>query len=258
MKVIDLNCDMGEGFGAYTLGADAAIIPSISSANIACGFHAGDPLIMATMVRLAAQHGVAVGAHPGFPDLVGFGRRNMVLSPAEAKAAMIYQVGALLGFCRAAGVPLEHVKPHGALYNMAAKDRVLADALTAGVQAVDPGLILVGLAGSELVQAGRDCGLRVAREVFADRNYRPDGSLVPRQDPQAVVHDPSQVTARVVRMVRDGQVTAVDGTVLDLAFDTICLHGDTPGAVSLAQAIRAELEQAGIRPAPLSIVVAGA
>jgi 5-oxoprolinase (ATP-hydrolysing) subunit A len=244
---VDLNCDMGESFGVYRLGRDGEIIRFISSANIACGFHAGDPLVMQQTVDLARQHGVAVGAHPGFPDLVGFGRRNLDMTAPEAKACLIYQIGALEGFCRGAGVTLNHVKPHGALYNLAARDPVLATAVAAGVRAVNPDLILVGLAGSELVRAGVAGGLRVAREVFADRNYAPDGSLISRQSPQAIICDPRLVAERVVMMVQEGRVTALDGTELPLEFDTICLHGDTAGAVELAAAIAGRLRQAGIR-----------
>ena len=189
MRHVDLNCDLGESFGAYTLGMDAAVIPHISSANVACGFHASDPVVMAKTVAMAREYGVAVGAHPGYPDLVGFGRRNLNVTPAEAKAMVQYQIGALQAFCTANGVRMQHVKPHGAMYNMAAKDRRLADAICQGIREVDPQLILLGLSGSCLLEAGQEAGLRCASEVFADRAYEDDGSLTPRGQEGAVITD---------------------------------------------------------------------
>ncbi|MGI5839609.1 MAG: LamB/YcsF family protein [bacterium] len=246
MLTVDLNCDMGESFGTYQIGSDAKIVGYISSVNIACGFHAGDPAVLRKTVLLAREHGKTIGAHPGYPDLPGFGRRNMELSEQEVEVIMLYQIGALNAFCRAAGVPLRHVKPHGALYNQAAKDKKLAGAVARSVKAFDPGLILVGLAGSEMITAGLAAGLAVAGEAFADRNYHADGSLVSRRDPRGIINDPNRVAERVVRMVREGLVETVEGTDLPLHFNTICLHGDTPGAVILAAAVSERLRAAGI------------
>lgn len=248
---IDLNCDMGESFGAYTIGRDAEVMPSITSANVACGFHAGDPTVMRETVCLAKAHGVAVGAHPGLPDLVGFGRREMAIGARELENAVAYQVGALAGLAAAEGVRLQHVKAHGALYNMAAKDRALAEAIARGVAAVDPSLVLLGLPGSDLLRAGEGCGLTVAAEGFADRAYEPDGSLVSRRKPGAVIHDAEAVVARVLRMARERVVAAVDGTEVALPVSTICTHGDTPGAEVLVRRIRAALEREGVRVRPL-------
>jgi len=248
---IDLNSDLGESFGPWPMGQDAALMDSITSANVACGFHAGDPTTMRHTVALAKVKGVAVGAHPGFPDLVGFGRREMKASPAEVEDLVLYQVSALAGVARAAGVTLQHVKAHGALYNMACRDRALADAIARAVAAFDPALILFGLPNSELLRAGAAAGLRVAAEVFADRAYDPDGSLTSRAKPGSVIHDPAAVVARAVRMVTRREVVAVDGSVIALQADTICLHGDTPGAAALARAVRAGLASAGITIANL-------
>jgi UPF0271 protein len=247
MMRIDINSDVGESFGAYSLGADTELMKSITSANIACGFHAGDPSVMRTTVRLAREAGVAIGVHPGFPDLVGFGRRELNATPSEVEDLVVYQIGALTAAADADGVRVQHVKPHGALFNMAVRDRALADAIARAVVAVNPSLILFGLPGSEILHAGRAAGLRVAAEVFADRAYEPDGTLTSRRKPGAVLHDPSTVVARAVRMVREGRVTAVDGSTLRLEADTICVHGDTPGAGVLAAALRSGLEAAGIR-----------
>lgn len=243
---IDLNCDMGEGFGAWDPAADEQLMPLVSSANVACGFHASDPRIMRRTVRLARQHGVAVGAHPGFRDLVGFGRRTISASPEEIRDDVVYQVGALLAFCRAEGVPLTHVKPHGALYNAAAKDPALSRAIAEAVRSVDPGLWLMGLAGSALPAAGRAAGLRTVEEAFADRGYAPDGSLLPRDRPGALVTDPAAVAERVARLAREGVIAAADGTDLRIAAGTVCVHGDTPGAAALAAAVRARLAREGI------------
>jgi UPF0271 protein len=249
---IDLNCDMGESFGRYTLGDDAAMLDVVTSANIACGLHAGDPLVMQTTVALAAWKGVAVGAHPGYPDLQGFGRRAMALPPAELGATVLYQIGALAGFARAAGAPLIHVKPHGALYNVAARDQAVAEAIVRAVTAFDSTLIVVTLPNSALLYAARVAGLCVAREGFADRAYREDGSLVPRSEPGAVIHDPAQATARAIRMVTRGEVEAITGKVIPLHIDTLCIHGDTPGAVGIAATLRTALEAEGAVVAPLN------
>lgn len=249
---IDLNSDLGESFGPWKMGDDGALMLSVSSANIACGFHAGDPGTMRATVALAQAHGVAIGAHPGFPDLVGFGRREIAATPQEVHDLVLYQVSALAGIAGAVGVRLQHVKAHGALYNMACRDRALADAIAQSVAAFDNRLILFGLPGSELVKAGARAGLRVAAEVFADRAYEPDGSLASRQKAGSVIHDAASVVERAVRMVRDRQVVATDGSVIPLDADTICLHGDTPGAAALARSVRQGLEAAGITVASLA------
>jgi UPF0271 protein len=243
---LDLNCDMGESFGNYRYGADEDVVRHITSANIACGFHAGDPLVMDRTVALAKRHGVAVGAHPAYPDLLGFGRRDLGATPDEVRNYVIYQVGALRAFALAHGVPLRHVKGHGSIYNMAARDETLARAMAEAVAAVDPGLYFVGLAGSELLRAGEAVGLPTASEVFADRAYNPDGTLVSRRRPGAVIHDPEAVAARVVRMALEGRVTAADGRDIRVRADTVCLHGDTPGAAELAARIRQALAEAGV------------
>jgi 5-oxoprolinase (ATP-hydrolysing) subunit A len=243
---VDLNADLGESFGAWPKGHDAALMPSLSSANVACGFHAGDPGTMRETVALARAHGVAVGAHPGFPDLVGFGRREMQASPREIEDFVLYQVAALAGVAAAQGVGLQHVKAHGALYIMACRHRAMADAIARAVAALDRSLILFGLPHSALLEAGRAAGLRVAAEVFADRAYEADGSLASRAKPGSVIHDPAAVVARAVRMVRDREVVALDGSVVRLEADTLCLHGDTPDAAELARAVRAGLEAAGV------------
>lgn len=248
---IDLNCDMGESFGRYRIGADEVLMRFITSANIACGYHAGDPLVMDRTVRLAVKHGVGVGAHPGFPDLMGFGRRQMQLGPEEIENYVLYQVGALAAFARSAGEELAHVKPHGALYNMAAKDMELARAIVRGVECFSKGLVVVCLAGSAMVEAAEEAGLRVAREAFADRGYNPDGTLRSRRLPDAVIEDPQAAAERAVRMVRDGVVIAHTGEEIPLCVDTICVHSDTPTAVEIAKTIRKELEAAGIEVLPM-------
>ena len=252
MKRVDLNCDLGESFGAYTLGMDAAVIPHISSANVACGFHASDPLVMAKTVALAKEYGVAVGAHPGYPDLVGFGRRNLNVTPAEAKAMVQYQIGALQAFCTEHGVRLQHVKPHGAMYNMAAKDRKLADAICEAIGEVDSSLILLGLSGSQMLEAAKETGLPWASEVFADRAYEEDGSLTPRALPGAVITDEEEAIARVLQMVQNGTVTSRSGKTIPIQADSICLHGDGVKAVEFAKRIRAELTAAGVEIVPLT------
>jgi UPF0271 protein len=243
---IDINSDMGESFGAYTLGNDAGLMASITSANVAAGFHAGDPSVLRGTIRLARAHGVAIGAHPGFPDLVGFGRRDLNVTPQEAEDMVLYQLAAVAGVAAAEGVKIQHVKPHGALFNMAVRNAGLAAAIANAVAAFDKALILFGLPGSEILNAGRAAGLRVAAEVFADRAYEPDGSLASRRKPGSVIHDPAAVVARAVRMVKERSVVAIDGAVVALEAETICVHGDTPGSDNLAAKIRAGLESAGI------------
>jgi len=252
MKRVDLNCDLGESFGNYTCGLDAEVIPHISSANVACGFHASDPLVMMKTVALAKQHGVSVGAHPGYPDLVGFGRRNMTVSPAELKAMVQYQIGALQAFCKAQGVVLQHVKPHGAMYNMAAKERKLADAICEAIGEVDSSLILLGLSGSRMLEAAKETGLPWASEVFADRAYEEDGSLTPRALPGSVITDEEEAIARVLQMVQNGTVTSRSGKTIPIQADSICLHGDGVKAVEFAKRIRAELTAAGVEIVPLT------
>jgi len=243
---IDLNSDLGESFGPWPMGQDSGLMDSISSANVACGFHAGDPGTMRATIVLARSKGVAIGAHPGFPDLVGFGRREMKATPGEVEDFVLYQVSALAGMAAAQGMRLQHVKAHGALYNMACRDRALADAIARAVAALDRSLILFGLPASELLRAGDAAGLQTAAEVFADRAYDPDGSLTARSKPGSVIHDTARVVERAIRMVRDQEVVAVDGSLIKLQADTICLHGDTPGAVDHARAVRKGLEGAGV------------
>jgi UPF0271 protein len=243
---VDINCDMGESFGAYEIGDDDAVLPYVTSANIACGFHGGDPSVMRKTVEEAKRHGVAVGAHPSLPDLVGFGRRVMQVTPQEVYDLMVYQIGALLGFARAAGMELAHVKPHGALYNMAAGQSALADAIARAVHDVDSRLVLFGLARSHLLKAAERVGVTAASEVFADRNYLKDGALVPRSRPDAMVEDPDEAVRRAVRMVREGLVADVDGDDIPLRADTICIHGDGPNAPEIARRLRDGLEGAGV------------
>src|SRR5437660_1495837 len=243
---IDINSDMGESFGASTIGREPGLMKSITSANVAAGFHAGDPTVLRDTMRLAKAHGVAVGAHHGFPDLVGFGRRELNVTPGEAEDFVLYQIAAVAGVAAAEGVPIKHVKPHGALFNMAVRSRELSAAIARAVAAFDKTLILFGLPGSEILDAGRAAGLRVAAEVFADRAYEPDASLASRRKPGSVIHDPDAVVARAVRMVKDRTVVATDGSIVRLEADTICVHGDTPGSDDLAAKIRAGLEAAGI------------
>jgi 5-oxoprolinase (ATP-hydrolysing) subunit A len=234
---VDLNCDLGESFGAFTKGNDTGLMPFITSANIACGFHAGDPSSMRRTVRLCMENNVSIGAHPGLPDLQGFGRRVMEISPQEVYELVLYQIGALEAFVRAEGSILKHVKPHGALYNMAAVDRSLADAIAEAVYRFDPKLILYGLAGSQLIQAGEAKGLKTANEVFADRSYQADGTLTPRSHPQAVISDPDMAAARVALMIKYGIVKALDGTDISIRAETVCVHGDGSNAITLAKAL---------------------
>ena len=242
---IDLNADVGEG-RTGTVGQDPALMEFITSANVACGFHAGDPAVMRATVKLARDHGVAVGAHPGFPDAEGFGRRELQFSPRDVEDFVAYQVGALAAIAAAEGIRLQHVKPHGALFNMAARDAALADAIARATAVIDRGLILFGLPGSELAAAASRIGLRPAAEGFADRSYQADGRLVPRDQPGAVIHDPETVVRRAVRMICERTVDAIDGTAVPFTIDTMCVHGDTPGAADLAARIRLALTEAGV------------
>jgi UPF0271 protein len=253
MKTMDLNCDMGESFGAYTIGMDAAVMHHITSANIACGFHAGDPMVMDRTVRMAVENGVGVGAHPGYPDLLGFGRRSMALSPDEIRNYLICQVGALMAFCRVHGTRLTYVKPHGALYLDAVENETVARAVAEAILSLDPDLRFVALAGKKgetMRRVGEEIGLRVVYEAFPDRAYTPEGTLVSRKTPGAVISDPHQVAARALEMAR-GTVVAVDGTPLRLEVQTLCVHGDNPAAVELVKRIRTTLEADGITLKPM-------
>ncbi|TAM89242.1 MAG: LamB/YcsF family protein [Candidimonas sp.] len=243
---IDLNCDMGESYGVWKLGHDEAVLPFVTSANIACGFHAGDPATMRKTIHAAIEHQVALGAHPGLPDLVGFGRRDMNITPQNAYDIAVVQVGALAGVAASQGARLNHVKAHGSLYNMAARDKELAHALAQAVHDVDRDLIFYGLASSVLVRAAEEVGLRVAQEVFADRTYQSDGSLTPRSRPEAMIVDSQVSIDQVLRMVCEGKVRSVQGSDVSVRADTLCIHGDQPGAVLFAKAIRAALQVEGI------------
>jgi len=245
-KIIDLNSDVGESFGAYTIGLDKEVLKYVSSANIACGWHAGDPMVMRDTVREAYKSNVGIGAHPGFFDIMGFGRRNITVSPGEMKQYTIYQLGALYGFVKAAGAKMQHVKPHGAMYNMAAKDGKLARAIIDGIWEVDRDLIVLGLSGSELINAAKEKGLKAANEVFADRAYNSDGTLVARSLPGSMILDTNIAISRVVRMVKEGKVTAINGEDIDIKVDSICVHGDNPEAVDFARLIKEELSRSGV------------
>ncbi len=243
---IDINCDMGESFGAYKIGEDEKIIDYITSANIACGLHAGDPAVMARTVELAVRHGVAVGAHPGYPDLQGYGRRHIETFPGEIKNCVLYQIGALSAFTSAADVMLRHVKPHGALYNDAAGNERAASEIIEAVKAFDPDLVLFALSGSLLSEMAAAAGLRVAQEAFPDRAYTRDGRLVSRKTEGAVIHDLHEVRERVLKLARTGRLTSIEGDEITLRADTLCVHGDTPGAWEIAREIRRSLEKDGI------------
>lgn len=255
MYKVDLNCDLGESFGHYKLGLDNEVIKYISSANVACGFHASDPVNMEKTVALAKENNVAIGAHPGFPDLLGFGRRNMNILPSEAKAYIKYQIGALYSFCKSENVPLTHVKPHGALYNMAAKDYELARAICEGIYEFDSNLILMGLAGSKMIEAAKDVGLKVAQEVFADRAYEEDGTLVARTKDGAMITDDELAIKRVVRMIKEGKVEAITGKDIDIKVDSICVHGDGEKALEFVRLIRKTLEKENIEITKLEYVI---
>ena len=242
---IDFNSDVGESFGSYKMGLDEEVIRCVTSANIACGFHAGDPGWMRRTVELAEARSVGIGAHPAFPDLRGFGRRNMSVDPGEARDDVVYQIGALTAFTKEKR--LQHVKPHGAMYNMAVRDETLARAICEAILEVDSSLILLALSGSRWVEIAEEMGLRVGREVFADRALMPDGTLAPRSQPGAILHDPEVIAERSLRMVTDGVIEAVDGSQVEVRADSICLHGDTPGAVEMARAVRTGFEAAGVR-----------
>jgi UPF0271 protein len=251
MIAMDLNADLGESFGAWTLGDDARLVEHLTSANLACGFHAGDFRVMEATVALCRDAGVAVGAQPGYPDLLGFGRRPLAFEPDEIESLVRYQIGALEAFCRAAGVDMQHVKPHGALYNQAAADPMLAGAIARAVARFSRELALFGLASSEpMAAAAADAGLRFVPEAFADRRYLPDGSLQPRAQAGAVIEDAADAAAQALMIATEGGVIAVDGSRVALRAESICCHGDTPGAVGIAAAARAALEAGGVRVEP--------
>ncbi|WP_086427639.1 5-oxoprolinase subunit PxpA [Staphylococcus cornubiensis] len=243
---IDLNCDLGESFGNYQIGNDREVLPLITSANVACGFHAGDENVMAQTVKWAKESGVSVGAHPGFPDLQGFGRRNMYMSLTEIYNMVVYQVGALKMFCDLHGVKLNHVKPHGALYQMAVRDEAIAKAVASAVYDIDPQLYLVGLSNSILVDVGKAQGLKVASEVFADRRYERDGQLVSRKKEGATIEDTEEAIAQVIQMVKEGTVKSISGEVIDIQADTICVHGDGAHALEFVKEIRSRLSEVNV------------
>lgn len=247
MFTIDMNCDLGESFGAYTIGSDQEILPFITSANLACGFHASDPLIMARTVAECKKNNVAIGAHPGYPDLQGFGRRNMVIPANEVKAMVMYQIGALNAFVKANGLTMQHVKPHGALYNMAAKDYALARAVCEAIAEIDPSLILMAQAGSQMQKAAEETGLQMAREIFADRAYEEDGSLVARSKPGAMITDEDEAIRRVISMVTEGKVTAITGKEIPIQADSVCVHGDGAKALLFVNRLRAAFAEQGIQ-----------
>ncbi len=243
---VDLNSDIGEGFGSYKLGLDEDILKHVTSANVACGWHAGDPLIMDRITRVAKDEGVRVGAHPGYPDLMGFGRRKMAISADEARNYMLYQLGALYAFAKAHGTKLQHMKLHGAFYNTASNDQVLANAVLDGIQAFDPDIFVMVLSGSYIAREAKKRGMKVAQEVFADRGYNADGTLVNRKLPGAFVKDPNEAIERVVKMVKEGKVKAVSGEEIEIQADSICVHGDNPQAIEFVANIRKGLQDAGI------------
>jgi UPF0271 protein len=248
---VDLNCDLGEGFGPWSMGSDEEIMDHVTSVNVACGFHAGDPVVMKHTVEMAAARGIAVGAHPGYPDIQGFGRREMSCTPDEIYAFCLYQIGALMVVARSQGVRTVHVKPHGALYNRGARDEEAASAVARASRDADRGLVLVGLPGSAFEKAARDAGIPFASEAFADRAYMEDGSLVPRSRPCSVIHDPEEAARRVLEMVMEGRIISVEGSILHIRPDTVCVHGDTPEALRMARVIREKLEASGVVIAPL-------
>lgn len=247
MYTIDMNCDLAESFGAYHIGMDEEILPYITSANLACGFHASDPAVMKKSVEACRCKQVAVGAHPGFPDIQGFGRRNMVLAPEEIKAMIMYQIGALDAFCRANGIAMQHVKPHGALYNMAGKDLAMARAICEAIAAVNPHLLLMAQAGSQMEKAAKELDLQMAREVFADRAYEEDGSLVPRSKPGSMIEDEEQAVSRVIMMVRQGKVKAITGKEIPIQADSVCVHGDGEKALLFVKKLREAFAAEGIQ-----------
>lgn len=252
MKIIDLNCDMGESYGRYSLGADEELMPYISSVNLAYGFHAGDPMVIQKTVQTAVKYNLAVGAHPGYPDLQGFGRRKIEMSPEEVEAMVLYQIGALWGFLRSARVEMTHVKPHGALYNQAAQDVQIANAITRSVRRFSKSLILVGLAGSALIEAGLEYGLNVANEGFVERGYQADGRLVPRGMDGAIIHDPIMAARQGIHLAEDGIALHKRELTMNVKVDTLCIHGDSPNALDVARSVRSALEEAGFSIQSLS------
>ena len=253
MHAIDLNSDLGESFGAYTLGMDEKLMEYITSANVACGWHAGDPLVMQKTIRAAAKNGVAVGAHPGYPDLMGFGRREIKITPEEAYTYVLYQLGALDAFARTEGVKIQHVKPHGALYNMAGKDYELARAVCEAIADVNPRLILMAQAGSQMQKAAEEMHLKMAREIFADRAYEEDGSLVARNKPGAMITDENEAIERVITMVRQGKVAAITGKEIPIQADSVCVHGDGEKALLFVKKLREAFLTEGIQVRSLTI-----
>lgn len=254
-RKVDLNSDLGESFGAYKIGMDDEVIKLVSSANVACGFHASDPVVMQKTVKMAKEAGIGIGAHPGFYDLMGFGRRNMVISPKEAYAYVTYQLGALYAFCSQQGVKIQHVKPHGALYNMAGKDYELAKGICQAIYDFDPEIILLGLSGSQMINAGRDIGLKCANEFFADRAYEDDGSLRARTKEGSMITDENEAIERVVKVLKTGTVTTYSGNELELKIDSICVHGDNAHALEFVKIIRERLSKEGIEIAPLGSIL---
>lgn len=246
MYQVDLNSDLGESYGAYTIGCDAEVIAQVTSVNIACGWHAGDPLVLDRTIGMAKEKGTAIGAHPGYPDLIGFGRRELKVTPAEEYAYVLYQLGAFAGFAKKHGMQIQHLKAHGAMYNMAGKDIALAEAVCRAVRDFDRDIILLGLAGSKLIEAAASLGLRYASEVFADRAYEEDGSLVNRKKPGAMIEDEEIAIARVVRMVKEGKVEAITGRDIPVKADSICVHGDDPQALAFTTRIRETLLKEGV------------
>ena len=251
-KFVDLNSDLGESFGAYKIGLDEEVLKYVSSANIACGWHAGDPIVMRKTVEIAYNNNVGIGAHPGYLDIMGFGRRNITVTPEEMKQYTIYQLGALYGFVKAVGAKMQHVKPHGAMYNMAAKDDKLARAIIDGIFEVDRDLIVLGLSGGKMISAAKEKGLKAANEVFADRAYNPDGTLVARSLPGSMIYDRKLAISRVIRMVTKGKVIAINGEDIDIKVDSICVHGDNPEAVEFVRLIKEELAIAKVEIIPLN------
>jgi len=252
---VDLNSDLGESFGAWKMGCDELVTDHVTSVNIACGWHAGDPIVLDKTLKLVKEKGICAGAHPGYPDLMGFGRRNLAASPAEVKAYVTYQLGAYSAFATANNVAIQHVKPHGAMYNMAGANIDLARAICEAVAEFDSSIILLGLAGSKLIEAAKEMGLRAASEVFADRGYNDDGSLADRRKPGAFITDEDEAIARVIRMIKDGKVRTITGNDIDVCCDSICVHGDGEKALAFVSRIRAELTANDIAIQPLSAFI---
>lgn len=255
MFKVDLNSDLGESFGNYKIGLDEEVIKYVTSVNIACGWHAGDPQVMDKTIKIAKENHVSIGAHPGFLDLMGFGRRKFTITPDEMKAYIKYQLGALMAFAKSNKIKVQHVKPHGAMYNMAAKDFNQAIAIAEAIYEVDKDIILLGLANSELITAGEKVGLKVANEVFADRAYNADGTLVARSKEGAVIHDKDEAISRVIKMVKEGKVQAITGEEIKINAQSICVHGDNPKAVDFVRTIKEKLEEEGIEVTSMSSFV---